>query len=325
VIGGTSFFDRKEVADAVAYLRLAVNIDDEIALRRIINYPARGIGRTTILRVAEQARATGLSFRRALEESGGKACSEFLDMAAEVRRELAAAEAETALVPPRPEQPTPIGAWAARYFERIGLEDEIRKENRDPRSAEARVSNLRDVLGTLIRYERRVWDERLGRAESSSTPRGEEWEPPTLSGALSWLALDELNEEEDERDDRSAVLLMTLHSAKGLEFNDVFLVGLEEGMLPHARSIEGDNSAALSEERRLLYVGITRARQRLTLSCCRSRKRAGSVVDVLPSRYLKDIPVELLEVRGTQAVRAPEESAALRQNFFAQMKEMLNE
>ena len=136
VIGGTSFFDRKEVADAVAYLRLAVNADDEIALRRIINYPARGIGRTTILRVAEQARADGLRFGRVLEggSPGGQACSEFLDMIDTVRRELDAAEAEAALVSPRAEQPTPIGAWAARYFERIGLEDEIRKENRDPRS-----------------------------------------------------------------------------------------------------------------------------------------------------------------------------------------------
>ena len=181
------------------------------------------------------------------------------------------------------------------------------------------------MVGTLTRYERRVWDERLGRTESSITAKGAEWEPPTLSGALSWLALDEMNEEDDDRDDRASVLLMTLHSAKGLEFNDVFLIGLEEGILPHARSMEGDNAAALSEERRLLYVGITRARQRLTLSCCRTRKRAGSSSEVLPSRYLKDIPVELLEVRGTQPERAPEESAELRKNFFAQMKEMLDE
>ncbi|MGH8310455.1 MAG: ATP-dependent helicase, partial [Steroidobacteraceae bacterium] len=305
VIGGSSFFERKEVADAVAYLRIAVNPGDEIALRRIINYPTRGIGRTTILRIAEQARSNGMTFRRTLEAASATevgaaaagAIAGFLSTIDAMRRELDAAEAEAVLVPPRTEQPTPIGEWARRCFERIRLEDEIRKENRDPRVADARAANLRDVVGTLIRYERRVWDERLGRSEQQIGEKGEPWEPPTLSGALSWLALDELNEEDDDRrDDDSTVALMTLHSAKGLEFSDVFIAGLEEGILPHARSLEasqrvGEPGSAsvdpLSEERRLLYVGITRARQRLTLSCCRTRKRAGIVADVLPSRYLK--------------------------------------
>ena len=334
VIGGTSFFERKEVADAVAYLRLAANPDDEIALRRILNYPTRGIGRTTILRVAEQSRAEGKSFRKVLEKTtagevgaaAANAIAAFIALTDEARKQLSAAEAETAVIAPRTEQQTPISTWAQNYFERLGLADEIRKENQNAAVAQARVDNLRDLVGTLTRYERRVWDERLGRAALQVNAANQEWEPPTLSGALAWLALDEMNEEdEDERDDDSTVALMTMHSAKGLEFSDVFIVGLEEGILPHARSIESDGGDPLAEERRLLYVGITRARHRLSLSCCRSRKRAGSLVDALPSRYLKDIPADLLEVKAGETQRAPEESAALRKNFFAQMKELTAE
>ncbi len=330
VIGGTSFFERKEIADAVAYLRLAANPDDEIALRRIINYPARGIGRTTILRVAEQARDRGNSFRKTLEQAApaelgvaANSIAAFVLLVADARKQLHAAEAETAIVPPRTEQQTPISLWAQEYFERLGLADEIRKENRNATVAQMRIDNLRDLIGTLMRYERRVWDERLGRASLQVGAHNQEWEPPTLSGALAWLALDEMNEEDDdERDDDSTVALMTMHSAKGLEFNDVFIVGLEEGILPHARSIAADGGDPLAEERRLLYVGITRARNRLTLSCCRARKRAGSMVEALPSRYFKDIPPDLLEVKAGEPPRAPEESAELRKNFFAQMREM---
>jgi DNA helicase II / ATP-dependent DNA helicase PcrA len=132
------------------------------------------------------------------------------------------------------------------------------------------------------------------------------------------------------------VTLMTLHSAKGLEFSDVFIVGLEEGIIPHARSLadagaDGGGAAAgyadpLAEERRLLYVGITRARQRLALSYCLSRRRNGAVETVLPSRYLDEIPAELLEVRETGAsTLTAEESTELRKNFFTSMKDMLGD
>jgi len=121
---------------------------------------------------------------------------------------------------------------------------------------------------------------------------------------------------------------MTLHSAKGLEFREVFIVGLEEGILPHTRSLddaEGTGTDALAEERRLFYVGVTRARERLSLSWCVTRRRAGSVQDVLPSRYLAEIPEEVCERQGAQVVRSVEESAALKENFFASMKRMLEQ
>jgi superfamily I DNA/RNA helicase len=129
------------------------------------------------------------------------------------------------------------------------------------------------------------------------------------------------DEDEEPRTDENRVTLMTLHSAKGLEFKDVYVVGLEEGILPHSRSID-ENS--LDEERRLMYVGITRARERLTLSCCRKRKRGGDYVDVLPSRFLNEIPAELLNARSSSQQLAPEESENLRKNFFASMKSMLD-
>jgi superfamily I DNA/RNA helicase len=140
-----------------------------------------------------------------------------------------------------------------------------------------------------------------------------------------------MNEDEEEETELGGVTLMTLHSAKGLEFSDVFIVGLEEGVLPHARSLDAANDDAgyadpLAEERRLLYVGITRAQQRLALSHCLSRRRNGTAEDVLPSRYLEEIPAALLEVRDSTATSlSAEESTELRQNFFSSMKHLLAE
>jgi superfamily I DNA/RNA helicase len=178
-------------------------------------------------------------------------------------------------------------------------------------------SSRRDVVGTIARYERKVWAE-------AGTP---DWEPPSMSDALARLTLAEMDNEVDEEEDSRGVTLMTMHSAKGLEFSDVFIVGLEEGILPHARSLAGEGSDdygdPLSEERRLLYVGITRAKQRLGLSCCLSRRRGSTALTVLPSRYLAEIPAELIEVRDTGTSLTPDESTSLRANFFSTMKEML--
>jgi len=168
-------------------------------------------------------------------------------------------------------------------------------------------------------------------AGRAPTAPPEDWTPPTLADALARIALVDLDDrKDDEREDDATVALMTLHSAKGLEFPEVFIVGLEEEILPHARSLDdaADPEAPgrgdpLAEERRLFYVGITRAQQRLPLSLCRARRRNGELVPRQPSRYLQEIPADLLNVKTTGVVLSPEESAALRQNFFAQMKAML--
>lgn len=377
VIGGTSFFERKEVADAIAYLRTVVNPRDEIALRRIINYPTRGIGRTTILRIAEAAQERGVPFVDLIEEVGRSAGGDggdtpedtssaegsatgaatgsdgsqlvgtaaarsiagFLALIDEARRDLQAAEAVAAAGPPGPGQP-PLASWAEEFFRGLGIEEAIRSDPRNARSADMRVDNLRDLVGAIARYERRTWAEAGGAADDPDAAdiADESWSPPTLGEALARIALAEMDDnEEDEREDDATVALMTLHSAKGLEFDDVFIVGLEEEILPHARSLADAESAEslrassdpLAEERRLFYVGITRARKRLTLSLCRARGKGvgpgGEPNPVLPSRFLEAIPPDLLQVKTVETILTPEESAELKKNFFAQMREMLGE
>jgi DNA helicase II / ATP-dependent DNA helicase PcrA len=353
VIGGTSFFDRKEIADALAYLRAVAHPGDEVAIRRIINYPTRGIGRATVLRIAETAQRRRRSFWRTLAAAGdgssdagaggdgdarsggedamgaaqARAIAAFVALIEEARAGLEAAEA-AAEHSPGGAATTPLAAWAGAFLLRLGLEAEIRADPRNGKGADARVDNLRDLLGTIARYERRVWAER-DEALAAGVP-DPDWRPPKLADALSRLMLREMNEEADDaREDDATVALMTLHSAKGLEFPEVFLIGLEEGLLPHARSLEEDEAAGpndgLSEERRLLYVGITRARQRLTLSCCRNRRRGGTAAPVLPSRFLEEIPADLLNLKTAEKILSEAESQELKQNFFQDMKRLLAE
>ncbi|MGH7448790.1 MAG: ATP-dependent helicase [Longimicrobiales bacterium] len=325
VVGGTSFFERREVVDCLAYLRAVVSPADEIALRRIINWPARGIGRTTVLKLAATARERRVQFGHLLggasaEELGAApaaAVRAFHQLLDEARHDLRAAESAAAIPPPEHGFP-PLAAWADTLFRRLAIEDALRSEYRD-RTIENRIDNVRDVVGTIARYERKVW----------ADAGGEEWEPPSLSDALARLTLAEMDDTEADEKDSGGVTLMTMHSAKGLEFSDVFIVGLEEGILPHARSLAGEGTDEygdpLSEERRLLYVGMTRAKQRLGLSWCLNRRRGGTAMTVLPSRYLEEIPAALIEVRDTATTLTPEESTSLRTNFFASMKDMLAE
>jgi superfamily I DNA/RNA helicase len=340
VLGGDSFFDRKEVADAIAYLRAVANGKDEIALRRIINYPTRGIGRTTVLKVAERATERKAGFAAMLAQisegdvgaAAARSIGHFLAFLGHARQALHAAEAESGRRPVLDALP-PIACWAEHFIRETGIEEDIRKDPRNGKSAPFRVDNLRDLVGTIARYERGRWEEAAELKASTlaeaalAPPAG--WEPPTLHGALALADPDE--DRDDKRQEDASVALLTLHSAKGLEFPDVFIVGLEEGILPHARSIEAaeavDGTALvadpLAEERRLLYVGITRAQRRLMLSFCRSRGRSPQPTQ--PSRYLAEIPPDLLNVRTAQEERSPEESATLRRHFFAEMKAMLEE
>ena len=349
VVGSTGFFDRKEVADGVAYLRAVAHPTDEIAVRRIINFPTRGIGRTTVMKVAELARERRAGFcatlRRVADEDVGtaqaRAIRAFESILDGARTRLREAEERAARVPPGSGL-TPIADWALDFYRNgSGLLDAIADE-------EHRVYNLKDLVGAIARYERKRWAERPdavdpsaplaelatatapasnGAAEPVADPSAdlEGWEPPTLHDALMRLALDQQDEEEDD-EAQDAVVLMTLHSAKGLEFDEVFLVGLEEGILPHSRSIaDAAPGDPLAEERRLLYVGLTRARKRVTLSRCLQRRRGGEAVEALASRYLDDLPDEHVNVKSAEQILTPEESQELKKNFFRDMKEMLKE
>ena len=259
VVGGMSFFDRKEVRDVVAYLKLAVNARDETSLLRIINTPPRGVGKASIDRVLDFATRHGISagegFERAAEIDGLSAQS------VEGYRLLRSALDRALLVDAGP------GLVAAldRFLQAIDYRAEVTRLYPDPMTREARWAGVEEVLNFAENYVRRA-------------------SGPSLHGFLEELALtsgDEPTEQPENRAD--AVTLMTLHAAKGLEFPHVFLVGMEEGLLPHARAAA---EGGVEEERRLAYVGITRAMRTLTMSWAFERAKYGRRARAVPSRFL---------------------------------------
>ena len=266
VSGGMSFFDRKEVRDIVAYLKLAVNPRDETSLLRIINIPARGVGKASLDRVLAFATEHGISaaeaFERASEIDG------LSPSAVEGYRKLRDAidgsglsEAGAELVP-----------RLQRFLETIAYRDEVTRLYAEPMTREARWAGVLEVLNFAENHVRRAPE-------------------PSLHGFLEDIALtsgDTPGEQTEVRKD--AVMLMTLHAAKGLEFPHVFLVGMEEGILPHARAVA---EGAVEEERRLAYVGITRAMKTLTMSFAFERAKHGRLARSTPSRFL-------FEAQGTE-------------------------
>ncbi len=263
VVGGFSFYARAEIKDALAYARLANNFRDSAALLRIINTPARGIGDATVRALEDSARRRNLTLWEALEqELAAKLLPtralKALDNFYQLMRELVADRERLVM-----------NEFFKSILERSGYLGMLRAENLP--DSESRIEDLQELVNAA------------GEAEE----RGE-----TLADFLDHAAL---VSEADDYDERARVTLMTLHSAKGLEFSAVFLLGLEEGLFPHKLSMEDD--AALEEERRLCYVGMTRARDRLLLSWARARRSFAreSLEGTRPSRFLGEVPAELLE------------------------------
>ncbi len=331
VIGGTSYFDRKEVADAAAYFRAVINPNDDIALRRIINFPTRGIGRTTLLRLVEAARARGGPISAVLATAGsvegvGPAQAEAIRAFGEIlkrgREELV--RIEEAVATGASEET--LERWAEVLLRDVRLEDALRAEAKNARAAEIRIDNLRDFVAAIGTYEKRTW------AEAPLPDEEADWGPPSLHGFLQRLSLfaDADSGDESREDGADQVTLMTMHGAKGLEFPHVFIAGLEEEILPHARSLHevAENTGAdpIAEERRLFYVGMTRARHRLTLSGCRTRRKGSESLVRQPSRFLKEIPAELIDARTTtsQSSLSDADRQEMRKNFFSQMRETLS-
>ena len=279
VFGGVRFYDRKEVRDVIAYLRVIVNPADDISLRRIINVPKRAIGDSTVQELANHAHENDLPLYSALSdlpESLGsrprKCVTEFFMLMSML---MAMKEA------------LPLEDFVNTLIEKTGLMEQYRKEDTD--EARARVENIQEFLGAVSEYCKSA-------------------ENPTLEDYLENVALvTDLDQAEDSG--RGYVTLMTLHSAKGLEFPNVFMTGLEEGIFPSSRSLQDDDR--MEEERRLCYVGITRAQKRLFISRAKQRMLYNQINHNAPSRFLEEIPPRLLvdEMASVKAMfrdRAPQ-------------------
>ena len=293
VIGGVNFYARREIKDLLAYLRTIENGRDDLAVRRIINVPKRGIGLTSINRVQEYALQKETGFYEALLAA---------DLIPGIGRALSKLESFVALIEHFKEEAgrlTPL-ALLTDIIETLDYENYL--EEIDMEDAESRIENIEDLKSKLASYE------------ESCEEAGEQ---PTLSGFLEEVALvadiDNLDEESDY------VVLMTLHSAKGLEFSYVFLAGMEDGLFPSYMTITADDPMELEEERRLCYVGITRAMKELTLTCAKRRMVRGETQYNIASRFLKEIPESLIgTVSGTLRERPQMEIA--RNQTYAKAK-----
>jgi DNA helicase II / ATP-dependent DNA helicase PcrA len=276
VVGGTRFYDRAEIKDLVAYLRVLQNPADEIGLLRIVNVPARGIGDATVERVVTHARKSSMSLWDAMRAAAGDDADAFgglgdAGLGTGPRKKLAAfVELMNGLRAAAPE--LGVAALAEKVLEDSGYRDALAAEA--SLEAEGRMENLLELVAQMREYEREAPEM-----------------PPTLAGFLERIAL--ASDVDGYDPDRGAVSLMTVHTAKGLEFPWVFITGLEENVFPHARSIDDD--AAIEEERRLCYVAVTRAMRRLFLSRVRRRRLSGQELPGIPSRFLRDLPADAVE------------------------------
>jgi DNA helicase-2/ATP-dependent DNA helicase PcrA len=265
VVGGTNFYDRREIRDMIAYLKTIDNGQDEIAVRRILNVPRRGIGATTMARLSDYAVDRDVTFFAAMES-----CRNITSLG----RSTAKIESFVKLILSLREfaQEHRLSELLRQII--IQTEYEAYLRDLDDEDGEDRISNVDELVSKITDYE-------------------ETAEEPTLSGFLEEVALvsdlDNTNESQDK------VLLMTLHSAKGLEFPHVYITGMEDGIFPSAMALNSDDEEAEEEERRLAYVGITRAKDDLTLTCSRTRMLRGEVQYNPMSRFVAEIPEELFD------------------------------
>ena len=269
--GGTSFFERAEVKDILAYIRVLVNPDDDTAFLRIVNTPRRELGPSTLEKLGHYANQRHVSLFEASFELGLE--QTLNGRALNTLRQFTRWMVETADNAQRGETLDIL----KEMVKEIGYPQWLEDQSSSPQVAEKRLGNVHELIDWLGRILEDI---------SSDTP---------LADAVSKIMLLDMLSRNEENSDNDQVQLMTLHAAKGLEFPHVFLVGMEEEILPHKSSIEEDN---LEEERRLAYVGITRAQRSLTLSLAQHRRRYGEKVSCLPSRFIDELPEEDVEWHG---------------------------
>jgi len=295
--GGTSFFGRQEVKDLMSYFRLLVNPDDDNAFLRVINVPRREIGSTTLEKLGNYATARKISMYAACDEIGlGELMdSRFTDRLSRFKHYMDNLRQQCA-------QHDPIAALRSMVMD-IDYETWVRSQTSSDKAADFRMSNVWFLIDAL----------------KNTLERDEEGEM-TIEEAIAKLVLrDMLERQQEEEEGAEGVQMMTLHASKGLEFPYVFIMGVEEEILPHRSSIEADT---IEEERRLAYVGITRARQNLAMTFAAKRKQYGEIIECMPSRFLDELPPEDLEWEGQED--APVEVKAARGNdALAAMRAML--
>ena len=284
IVGGINFYARREIKDLLCYLKTIDNGKDDLAVRRVINVPKRGIGLTSINRVQDYAAAYDIGFYDALLSA---------DAIPNIGRGLSKLESFVALIEhfKVDAKDMTLSDLMQEILDVTGYIDSLMAEG--PEEAEARIENIDELRSKIATYEETCEENN---------------EPATLNGFLEEVALvadiDSLDEDTDY------VVLMTLHSAKGLEFSHVYLAGLEDGIFPSYMTITADSPEELEEERRLCYVGITRAEEELTLTCARRRMIRGETQYNKISRFLKEIPMELLSTGGIFKKEAPVEELA---------------
>ncbi|MEB2313524.1 MAG: UvrD-helicase domain-containing protein [Sorangiineae bacterium] len=286
LVGGLSFYDRKEIRDLLSYLRVLANPSDEVSLLRIINTPARGIGASTIEILLADAVAKGAPLWSVLPaaiadgrvpEHAGQRIEAFRSLIEDFRGRLGT---------------TPLSELLTSLIATVGYKAELERAYKTSSEAEARWAGVEELVNAVARYE----------ADAAN---------PSLDGFLEDSAIAGRDDTRDDKKDQRrehAVTLMTLHSAKGLEFPHVYLVGMEEGLMPHRRSV-ADGMSQIAEERRLCYVGVTRAQDTLTLTLCKGRMKWGKLHPSIPSRFL-------MEMRG-ETERAQKLAAASAELFGA--------
>ncbi len=291
IVGGVNFYSRKEIKDILAYLKTIDNGKDDLAVRRIINVPKRGIGNVTLAKVQAYADSRDISFFEALEEAGeipglGKAALKiqpFVHLIHEMRLSLADMSMQDLI---------------QAILDKTGYAEDLKNEDTD--ESEARLENIDEFINKAVTYE-------------------EGAEEPNLSGFLEEVALVADIDSVEDGDNR--VLLMTLHSAKGLEFPYVYLAGLEDGLFPSYMSIAADDpTEEIEEERRLCYVGITRAMKELTITCARCRMVRGETQYNNVSRFVREIPSELL-ARKSVMPREPKKPEVPQNTSYQKAKE----
>jgi DNA helicase II / ATP-dependent DNA helicase PcrA len=274
LVGGQSYFDRREIKDFLAYMKIFVNPNDDISLLRVANVPARGLSDVTMERLLAASQERNCPVFTAMRHTDVQAgfapktresIQSFIELVERQRSKL------------RERQISSLPVWAKGFLEEIGYGAEMRRAEKNSEVADNRMENLRDLADTL---------------PGTVVDPGQQ-----LQDFLEDLSLDTDRQEEKENKG-DAVTLITIHSCKGLEFPHVHIVGLEDGLFPHSRSkVEG----TMDEERRLFYVAVTRAMQTLSLSYCASRKKYGQAMPCHPSPFLREIPAEFIETEADKA------------------------